>query len=285
MMDNNLFFNLITANNFNFKEGIWYSSENANLSYPEEGNQVCYQVEDDSFWFNHRNHCILELVKKYAADDDFYDFGGGNGFVTKGLIDAGIDAILVEPGSNGVLNAKKRGVNKIICSTTTHVSFLNGKIKSIGVFDVLEHLEDDIKFVQELNNLLDNDGYLFITVPAIQTLWSQDDLDAGHFRRYTQKSITKLLTSNGFEIKYSSYFFCILVFPLFLIRTLPSLLGLRKKTLSNVNKDHANKKGGLGKFLNRYWQWEINKISNHKKLAFGTSIIVVAKKVSQSNSK
>ncbi len=33
--------------------------------------------EESSFWFRHRNRCILELTKKYARNEVVYDIGGG----------------------------------------------------------------------------------------------------------------------------------------------------------------------------------------------------------------
>src|SRR6266487_5238914 len=93
------------AANLELKNGIWYSKNTSPISYPEHGNDMCFQIEEDSFWFKHRNNCILELVKNYPAGEIFLDVGGGNGFVTLALQQAGYNAILVEPG-NGVRNAQ-----------------------------------------------------------------------------------------------------------------------------------------------------------------------------------
>jgi hypothetical protein len=46
-------------------DGVWYSSNNDAISYPEEGNEACFEVEDQSFWFRHRNDCIRELVRNF----------------------------------------------------------------------------------------------------------------------------------------------------------------------------------------------------------------------------
>jgi hypothetical protein len=37
------------------------------ISYSEEGNEACFQIEDQSFWFRHRNDCIRELVRNFPA--------------------------------------------------------------------------------------------------------------------------------------------------------------------------------------------------------------------------
>ncbi len=47
------------------EDGIYYASESEAISYPEEGNEACFEVEDQSFWFRHRNDCIRELVRSF----------------------------------------------------------------------------------------------------------------------------------------------------------------------------------------------------------------------------
>ncbi|MFC1630589.1 hypothetical protein ACFL2N_01475 [Pseudomonadota bacterium] len=80
-------------------DGIWYSSDNQNISYPSDGNENCFTIEDNSFWFKHRNECIIAIFKSYPPNDNgmIFDIGGGNGFVSLGLTKGGFDVALVEP--------------------------------------------------------------------------------------------------------------------------------------------------------------------------------------------
>ena len=59
--------------------GIWYTQDNQSISYPSEGNESCFLVEDHSFWFKHRNNCIVSVVKSYPPEDKgtIFDIGGG----------------------------------------------------------------------------------------------------------------------------------------------------------------------------------------------------------------
>ena len=70
--------------------GRWdyYAIGSEAISYPEEGNEACFQIEDQSFWFRHRNNCIQELVRKFPPNGKgpIFDVGGGNGFVAKGMM-------------------------------------------------------------------------------------------------------------------------------------------------------------------------------------------------------
>ena len=38
------------------------------ISYPDEGNEACFAVEDESFWFRHRNACLVEMVRNFTPE-------------------------------------------------------------------------------------------------------------------------------------------------------------------------------------------------------------------------
>ncbi len=262
------------------KNGIFFAKKESEISYPEKGNQDCYQIEQNSFWFNHRNDCIVEAVNKYCPKSVFFDIGGGNGFVAKSLEDKGIQTVLIEPGIQGCLNAKIRNLSNVVCSTLENADFNKNTIEAVGLFDVVEHIEKDVEFLTSTYSFLKKDGYIFITVPAFQTLWSNEDVDAGHYRRYTTKNLEEKLTKIGFEIVQSTYIFSILPIAVFLFRTLPSKLGFNKKS-NDVNKhigEHKNKTGIINSILNKIWASELNKIKSGKRVSIGGSCFVIAKK-------
>lgn len=260
--------------------GIYYSVMNSDISYPEDGNSNCFQIEKDSFWFNHRNDVILEAVKKYSPKKFFFDIGGGNGFVAKGLQESGVKVVLVEPGHQGALNAKRRNIKKVVCATLEDAQFNKSSIESMGMFDVVEHIQDDIGFLKDAHSYLEKGGYIYITVPAYKFLWSKEDDFAGHYRRYSLSQLETLVNKCGFDVVYSTYIFSILPLPVFLSRTIPTKLGLAKKS-SDINKnkrEHNNNKGFFNSILNRIWRWELQNIKKAKKIPFGGSSFVVAKK-------
>ena len=46
------------------KYGFFVKKEGSNtLSYPEIGNDDCYEIEDNSQWFQARNRTLLSIVK------------------------------------------------------------------------------------------------------------------------------------------------------------------------------------------------------------------------------
>lgn len=262
------------------KDGIWHAKTASDISYPEAGNEICYQIEENSFWFKHRNNCILTAIKKYNEGRLFFDIGGGNGFVAKGIEANGLKTILIEPGIKGCLNARKRQLQNIVCATLEDAHFKKGTLPSVGLFDVVEHIENDVAFLSMIHDYMQVGGKVYITVPAFQTLWSNEDVDAGHYRRYTTKQLCQKLQQVGFKITYSSYIFSILPIAVFLFRSLPSKLGFNKNSgdLNKHKNEHQSKPGLVDSILNRIWKYEVNRISSGKSISIGGSCFVVATK-------
>jgi hypothetical protein len=263
------------------KDGISFSKKESEISYPKSANEDFFEIEENSFWFKHRNNCIIEAVKKHSPDQHFFDIGGGNGYVAKGLEENGITSILVEPGIQGCLNAKKRNLQNIVCSTLENASFTENSIPSVGLFDVVEHIEDDGGFLKSIHRILMKGGFVFITVPAYQLLWSNDDVYAEHHRRYSLKNLEKKLCETGFAITYSTYIFSLLPLPVLFFRTIPSRLGFNKNS-GDVDKhknEHKANEGFINKLLDKIWALELNQIRSGKKIPFGGSCFVVARKM------
>jgi len=266
------------TNQIEQRDGIWFSKNQANISYPNDGNEICNTIEEDSFWFNHRNNCIVNLLNLVDPEGIFLDVGGGNGIVTKSMLKAGFNAFLLEPGIEGIFNAKQNGIDQLICSTLENAGFYESSIPAIGIFDVLEHIEDDAAFLYQIRNNLRNQGKLYLTVPAFQFLWSGDDVRAGHFKRYTLKKLDDILETVGFKTIYSTYIFSILPLPVFAFRKIPTILGLHsnKNLLNKRRKEHLNKDLTI---LNKIWDYELRQIQKGKKIPVGGSCMLVAEKV------
>ena len=70
-------------NNLINRDGVFYSSKISQVSYPIEATQTIYEIEDNSFWFHHRNDCIIKLINRFKPKGLIFEIGGGNGFVLK----------------------------------------------------------------------------------------------------------------------------------------------------------------------------------------------------------
>jgi SAM-dependent methyltransferase len=214
----------------------------------------------------------------YPPHGPILDVGGGNGFVSLAINNAGVDTILLEPGLQGCINAHNRGVSPIICSTLEGAGFKPHSVPAIGIFDLLEHIEDDIAFLRTLKTLLAPSGRLYITVPAYEFLSSFDDKHAGHFRRYTTNSLRRKLKFAGFKLDFATYIFGLLPVPILLFRTIPSRLGLREKRhLEKAKKEHAQPAGWCTRLLSAAFDMEIRRLKSKRSIPFGGTCLVVAK--------
>jgi hypothetical protein len=265
------------SNNLELGEhGIWFSRSSSDVSYPSSGNEDCYEIEDDSFWFRHRNRCLVACVEAFPPSGPIVDIGGGNGFVSKGLQASGWDTVVVEPGRVGALNARRRGLEGVICSTLEDAGFCERSLPAVGVFDVIEHIQEDQDFLGILRSLLVQSGRIYITVPAFSWLWSSDDAFAGHHRRYTLASLCSTLDRAGFDVEFASYIFALLPVPVLLVRSIPSRLGLRPEHLPDSARQHRSSRW-TRTLADLAFNWELKAIEERRSIPFGGSCLVVAR--------
>jgi SAM-dependent methyltransferase len=262
-------------------DGIWYAPTVSELSYPKEGNERCAQVEDSSFWFRHRNACILALIRAYPPSGPMFDIGGGNGCVSRAIVDAGFESVVVEPGAAGARAAKARRLEHVVCGTLEGAGFGERSLPAIGLFDVVEHIEDDLGFMRRVCNVLVNGGRVYINVPAYAWLWSDEDVAAGHCRRYTIRSMSSLLESTGFIVDFATYIFRPLPAPIFLLRALPTRLGFARdkaQEQGGTERDHMAKGGITRGFIDSLLSREVKRVEQSKAMSFGGSCLVAATK-------
>ena len=253
----------------------------SSISFPKDAHLDLIKIENNSFWFNHRNQIIESVIRNYPFNGDFADIGGGNGYQLMKIaeLNKSNKNILIEPSNQGCINAKKREIKEIHNVTFEDFDFDEYDISGIGLFDVLEHIENDFEFLSKLLNKLKKGSRIYITVPAHQFLWSDVDSYGGHFRRYNKKMVKNLTNKLDVNLEYFSYFFSYLLPISYLLRAFPYKLGKRipkTKLISEEKKQH-NPQGLTKKMFNFFEQIEIKKIEKSK-IKFGASCLFILKK-------
>ena len=94
-----------------------------------------------------------------------------------------------------------------------NVSFHHGDITAArGIFDlvicleVIEHIEDDGKMLDEIRSHLKKGGRLFLSTPSRENVlytlgfYKKFDTEVGHCRRYTMDELHTLVSHHGFQV-------------------------------------------------------------------------------------
>lgn len=260
------------------EDGLWRAPAISEVSYSEGGHASLAEVEESSYWFNHRNAVISQLISRTLPNRaTIFDIGGGNGYVSLGLARNGFETVVIEPGANGVSAARKRGL-QVVQAAYQDLDVPDGSIPTAGLFDVLEHLEDDIGALRALHRAIEPGGMLYLAVPALSWLWSNEDIEAGHYRRYRKDDLAKRVESAGFEVQSAAYFFASLVLPVFLMRVVPYRLRIKGDRGNPVN-DYTLPENAVGRLFERWLAKERAAIeATGEGPSFGTSIFLAARR-------
>ena len=191
-----------------------FSSYAPELSHASSGFKSTYfselaLLEDANFWFKARNQIIIWAIKKYCQNfHSFLEIGCGTGYVLSGIANEFLHAELY--GSEIFTAGLDFAVTRLpkvnfMQMDARNIPFVD-EFEVIGVFDVLEHIKEDELVLSQIHTALKSQGYLLITVPQHQWLWSAVDEYACHVRRYNNADLVRKIKTAGFEIVRTTSF-------------------------------------------------------------------------------
>lgn len=106
-------------------------------------------------------------------------------------------------------NPDLRGVFRLDLSSPDFENIypdLLGRFDTVIALNVVEHIHQDELAIQNAKKLIRDKGNLIILVPAGRYLYNRFDRELGHYRRYSKKSVCRLLTNQGLKMAHLSYF-------------------------------------------------------------------------------
>jgi len=173
---------------------------------------------ENSWWYRGRAAVVRAVLDRIDSPDGqrILDFGAGYGGMHDELARRG-EVYAFEPDVEAQSQAKKKNYRAIYDSER---AALGRRYDLIGLFDVLEHIEDDRAFLERAHDALEENGKLIITVPAMPFLWSVHDVMHHHFRRYTRETLRHALIRAGYTVEYLSHWNAALFVPAALTRLL-----------------------------------------------------------------
>jgi SAM-dependent methyltransferase len=170
------------------------------VTFPDEAPGFLYEVKAGHFWFTHRRRAIGEAARACLAGRlpaRILDLGCGDGEVLVELSKVS-PAIGLDPRLNDLSLAQRRGARRLVNAPGDRPPFARS-FDLAGLFDVVEHVEDDTGLLARACSLVVPGGWVLLTVPADPKLWSKYDRYAGHYRRYSRPALQELLLRAGLE--------------------------------------------------------------------------------------
>lgn len=156
---------------------------------------------------------LIEKIEKYLSKKmKVLDIGCGAGTLDFYLANKVKDIQGVDISKKAIDSCNATKENLEIKNVNFKVCFfpsenVKGKFDLVIFTEIIEHLEDDMKALREINKLLNKKGILFLSTPSsnspLHRLGLAKDFDkrVGHVRRYDLHELLDLIQKNGFKIK------------------------------------------------------------------------------------
>jgi SAM-dependent methyltransferase len=225
------------------------------------------------FWIDWRFTVFLMQLRSLGIHREVplkgLDAGCGNGVVRQQIekytqwtvdgTDLNKEALL--------LNKTKRGQTFLYDLHDRHLN-LKEAYDFIILFDVIEHIKETTVFLEAVRYHLKSGGWLFINVPALNSLYSSYDRAQNHFRRYNKKMLQQELARNAIEMRDIRYWGESLI-PFVILRKL--LLGRKLSNQAILEKGFNPPKTCMNDWLVKIMHFETSLI---KKPVLGTSLMM-----------
>jgi ubiquinone/menaquinone biosynthesis C-methylase UbiE len=243
--------------------------------------QQFYELEEDHWWFAGMRTICRDLLKRLIVgnyDDRVLrclDVGCGTGRWTKELEFFGqVYALDVAPEALDF--CRKRGIHRLLHATAENLPFKSRTFSLITAIGVIEHLDDDKHFLEELLRVCRPGGYVLLLTSAYNLLWSRHDEIVHHKRRYTNAALSGRLITSGFKVVQSSYVNTVLFPPILAVRLIQRLSGASAASRNrspDVFKPASLINGILYSFL-----WFEAKLMKFIGLPFGVGLLTITRR-------
>jgi ubiquinone/menaquinone biosynthesis C-methylase UbiE len=229
-----------------------------------------YKLEGDYWWWVGRRKLIKNILDKLDLNSAaILDAGCGTGINLKYL--SGYGAAIGVDSSRDALNfCRKRGIKNVSQGDAERLSFRDNTFDLITALDLLEHLDDN-QALRGFYRVLKPNGYLVLTVPAFNFMWSPHDEAAHHKRRYNRRQLKTILEANGFIIEKLSHWNFFFFLPVVLMRLLK-----RSRKNQEVKTDVAELPDIINSLFTSILEFE-SCLIRRLNLPFGVSLVCLAR--------
>lgn len=242
---------------------------------------IMYRVEGEHWWFVGRRRILEGFVREICRDlkrdlgverPHILDVGCGTGANLE-MLSAFGDAEGVDVSPAALSFCRARGLTNVREGAAEKLPYEDGSFDLVTALDVVEHLDDDVGGLKEMQRVLRPGGRSLLFVPAFMFLWGVQDDVSHHRRRYRIPQLRSAVEAAGFEVERTTYANITFFAPILLGRVLMRATGLRPASENNINVSALN--GLLGRVLGAE-----SSFLRRMNFPFGVSALCVARKVS-----
>lgn len=166
------------------------------------------ELEDTHFWFVSRRRIFFDLLDRALAGRRnlrVLEVGCGAGGMLGPLQRYGrVTGMDIDREYLGY--CRNRGFGRLLCGSGHDLPFADATFDVVALFDTLEHIPDEARALAEVRRVLRPGGTVFVSAPAYEWLWSNNDDIAHHQRRYTRGRLRRALEGAGLHTEKVSYF-------------------------------------------------------------------------------
>ncbi len=233
--------------------------------------QTMLEVDEHHWWYRGRRKVLRAELDRLAlpAGAEILDAGCGSGRTLQELAPLGtVHGLELDPSAAAV--ARARGMGEVIEGRLEELPWGDESFDLITCLDVIEHTPDDRVTLRELLRVTKPGGYLLVTVPAYQALWSQHDEVNHHFRRYNRRMLGAAAAESGWSVQRMTSFNSLLLPPAAAVRLIQ-----RRRPASDYKPDLTIGPAWLNSVLERPLALEAALIARGRTLPAGLSLMGV----------
>jgi SAM-dependent methyltransferase len=234
--------------------------------------QATLELDEHHWWYRGRRAIVCGEIDRLRLPDGavVLDAGCGSGRMLEELTAYGeVAGIELDPDAAAL--AASRGVADVRVGRLEELPWAEARFDLITCLDVIEHTPDDVGTLAELRRVSKPGGWLVVTVPAYQALWSLHDVANHHYRRYGRRSLRQAAGEAGWSLGRLTSFNSVLLAPAAAIR----LAQRRRAVDEDYTPEVSLGPAWLNSLLEMPLRGEARWLGRERTLPFGLSLLAV----------
>lgn len=165
----------------------------------------------DYFYLSSVNKELVQHFEKLASElknkKFVLDIGSNDGILLKPLKEYKVNYLGIDPSENVGEIANSKGLKTLVSffneESSKEIIKIGGKPDCIVASSVFTHLEDPLKFIEDVYNTLDDHGTFIIEVEYLKNILEQVQFERFYFDRpfyYSLHSLQKLFNKKNMKI-------------------------------------------------------------------------------------